>query len=359
MARQSDAPVKTFSIGFEEAEFNELPHAEEVARYYGTDHHAILVRPDSLSLVARVISHFDEPIGDSAAIPTFLVSQFARPHVTVCLTGDGGDELFGGYESFFQVQQTQWMDRVPRLARRLVSWVADSLPYSAYGKNFLRMASRGSSLERYIEANTMPYFLRRRLLGADWILPSSSDFFYRTFPDCVPVAAAGILAQAMYFEATAKLTGNMLVKADRMSMANSLEVRCPLLDVDVAALAAAIPHSLKIQGGKGKRILLKAFADRLPPGILARKKMGFGFPLSIWFRGPLREFLWDHLTSSKLVENGMIRGDFLPALLAEHQSGRRDNSHWLWQLLVLDLWFRDFEQTHVSGGPLTETAPCR
>jgi asparagine synthase (glutamine-hydrolysing) len=342
MARHSSEPVKTFSIGFEEAEFNELPYAAQVARHCGTDHHEILVRPDSVDLVSRIVRHFDEPFGDMAAVPTFLVSEFAVRHVKVCLTGDGGDELFGGYESFFQIERQQWMDRIPLFARGAISALADALPYSAYGKNFLHMMSRPSALERYFENNSAPYFLRNHLFRSPWTF-SAGEALRDAFPDCIPADDAGILSQAMYFESTAKLTGDMLVKVDRMSMANSLEVRCPMLDSELAELASRIPHAWKIQNGAGKKILLKAMGDRLPASILTRSKMGFGVPIRHWFRGPLRELLWDNLTGARFQNRGIVEPEFLKTMLEEHQSGRRDNSNWLWILLMLEMWFREFE----------------
>jgi asparagine synthase (glutamine-hydrolysing) len=359
MARQSAEPIKTFSIGFEEAEFNELPYAAEMAHHSKTEHREMLVRPDSLDLLPRIVRHFDEPFGDTSAIPTFLVSEFASQYVKVCLSGDGGDELFAGYESISHVQRQHWMDRIPQFVRGAISRAADGLPYSAYGKNYLRMISRSSALERYFELNTTPYFLCRLLLRPDWINPTDGAFFRDTFPDCLPPDSAGILAKALYFEATAKLAGDILVKVDRMSMANSLEVRCPLLDSELTELASRIPHAWKIRGGLGKRILLRALGDRLPPAVLKRKKMGFGVPLSVWFRGPLREFLWDHLTGSVFLNRGIVSPDFLESMLREHQSGRRNNSHWLGLLLMLELWFRNFE-SHGTGPstPLAEMSPC-
>lgn len=352
MALQSSAPVKTFSIGFEEAEFNELPYARQVAERYGTEHHEIIVRPDAISLTERLMRHFDEPFGDSSAIPTYLVSEFAARHVKVALTGDGGDELFGGYESFFAVDRLRKLDRMPQSLRRLIGWAAGRLPYSAYGKNFLRMISRPSALERYFELNYSPYFLRRRLLEPEWMLPSDEAFLRAAFPGCLVPNGADILTQAMYFEATAKLTGDMLVKVDRMSMANSLEVRSPMLDQELADVAARIPHRWKLQGGSGKRILIKALGDRLPPELLTRPKRGFGVPLAAWFRGPLRPMLWDHLNGKQFLERGIVRPDFMRTLLEEHDSGRRDNSHWLWTLLMLEIWFRQWPEVRRSPAGL-------
>lgn len=348
MAMQSAEPVKTFSIGFEEAAFNELPYAAQVARQYGTEHHEILVKPDCVDLVNRLVRHFDEPFGDSSAIPTYLVSEFAARHVKVCLTGDGGDELFAGYESFFALQKVRKFDGVPQGVRRALSWVAGQLPYSAYGKNYLRMISRSNELERYFELNYTPYFLREQLLADEWMLPADAAYLRRTFAGCLASNGADILTHALYFEATAKLTGDMLVKVDRMSMAASLEVRCPLLDHELAELAMQIPHSWKMRGGRGKDILIRAVGDRLPAELLNRPKKGFGVPLSIWFRGSLKEFLWDHLRSRKFLERGIVSPEFVEHLLQEHASGRRDNNHWLWMLLMLELWFREFD---LSGDP--------
>jgi len=358
MARHSSEPVRTFSIGFEEAEYNELPWAAQVARHCHTDHHEILVRPDSVDLVSRIIRYFDEPFGDMAAVPTYLVSEFAAQHVKVCLTGDGGDELFGGYESFFRVAGHQWMDRIPEFARAATSAVADLLPYRTYGKNYLRMMSRPTALQRYFENNSAPYYLRRNLLREEWIVPSGELYLREAFPDCIPPDDAGTMSQAMYFESTARLTGDMLPKVDRMSMANSLEVRCPMLDYELAELAARIPHSWKIRNGSGKAILLEALGDRLPPPILTRPKMGFDVPVAIWFRGPLRELLWDSLTGSRFLDRGIVSARFLRAMLREHQSGRRDNAHWLWILLMLEMWFRQFETPSAAPASTAHLTPC-
>ncbi|MEO7653014.1 MAG: asparagine synthase (glutamine-hydrolyzing) [Bryobacteraceae bacterium] len=340
MALQSPEPVKTFSIGFEESAFNELPYAAMVAKMYRTEHHEIVVKPDAISLIQRLVRHFDEPFADTSAIPTFIVSEFAAQHVKVALSGDGGDELFDGYDSLLAMQRLRKLDLIPGVARSLLSWAADQLPYSAYGKNYLRMISRPTALDRYFEFNYTPYFLRKRLLQAKWVPPADAAFLQRMLPHCFLPGDASIVSQAVYFESTANLTGDMLVKVDRMSMANSLEVRCPLLDHHLAELAATIPHAWKLRDGRGKYILRQALGGRLPPALLQRGKMGFGVPLGSWYRGPLREFLWDHLTSKQFGERGIVSPEFLKELLEEHQSGRRDNQHWLSMLLMLELWYR-------------------
>jgi asparagine synthase (glutamine-hydrolysing) len=343
MARQSREPVKTFSIGFEEATYNELPYAAMVAKQYGTDHHEIVVHPDSAALLEKVTRFSDEPFGDEACIPTYIVSEFAAQHVKVVLTGDGGDELFAGYESFFAIERMRWADRIPRPLRSALAAFAEALPYSAYGKNFAWAVSRPSALDRYFEMNSAPHFLRRRLLDPAWAPPADTAWLRQTFRDCLLPEGSDVLSQAIYFEATAKLTGDMLVKVDRMSMANSLEVRCPLLDHELAALAFKIPHRWKLQNGHGKHIFVEALGNRLPSELLHRQKMGFSFPLSVWFRGELRTLLWDHLTGRAFTDRGIASPEFVRHLLAEHDSGRRDNSHWLYMLLMLELWFRDMD----------------
>jgi asparagine synthase (glutamine-hydrolysing) len=342
MARQSSDPVQTFSIGFEEAAVNELPYAAQVARHYKTSHREITVRPDSVALVGKLVEHFDEPFADAAAIPTLIMSEFARTRVKVALSGDGGDELFAGYPSFQRVEKLRAWDRVPGPLRRLGSRIADWLPYSAYGKNYLHAVTRPDALERYFDTG-YPYFMARQLLAPEWLPPADTAFLRRALPDCFLPQGGDPLSQAMYFEATANLTGDMLVKVDRMSMAASLEVRCPLLDHKLAEFTQRIPNSWKLNNGRGKRILLKALGDRLPPEVMNRPKMGFSVPIAEWFRGPLREMLHDTLLSKRLAERGIISPGFVRTLLSEHERGRRDNYYWLWALIMLELWFRHVE----------------
>ncbi|MEO8099712.1 MAG: asparagine synthase (glutamine-hydrolyzing) [Acidobacteriota bacterium] len=356
MALQSSEPVKTFSIGFEENKFNELPYARMIAEKYKTDHHEIVVRPDAIDLVSKLIHHFDEPFGDSSAIPTYIVSQFAAKEVKVVLTGDGGDELFAGYDTFFQADRLRNYDRVPGVAKKFLGAIAGALPYSAYGKNYLRMISRPTSLERYFEGTYSPYFLRQQLLRPEWMLPTDEAHLRSTFTHCLAEEGRDILTQALVFEATSKLTGDMLVKVDRMSMANSLEVRCPLLDYVLADLAATIPTAWNMKNGAGKQMFVKAMGERLPSALVNRPKQGFGVPLAAWFRGPLRSFVRDHLIGGRCCQRGIVSPEFLTHLLDEHDSGRRDNHHWMWTLLMLELWFREWESTSPTRMPAAGTA---
>jgi asparagine synthase (glutamine-hydrolysing) len=355
MALQSKEPVKTFSIGFEESAYNELGYAAMVARKYATDHHEILVKPDSVSLVTKLVRHYDEPFADSSAIPTYIVSEFTARHVKVALSGDGGDELFAGYPTIGTIEKYRFLDAVPAPLRKAVSWSAGLLPYSAYGKNFLRAIGSPSALDRYFNQNYSAYFLRQRMLKPDWMLPGDAVFLRRLLPDNFPPEGADVLAAAMYFEATANLTGDMLVKVDRASMAASLEVRCPMLDHKFAEFAAGIPTNWKWRDGKGKRILLEALGDRLPVELLTRPKMGFGVPIELWFRGPLRGMIHDHLLGRTFLERGIVSESFVRYLLREHESGRRGNQHAIYSLLMLELWYRNLEEPIASPD---SAVPC-
>lgn len=357
MARQSSAPVKTFSIGFAEQEANELPWAKLVAEAYKTEHHEVVLKPDVADLTSRVVWLLDEPMGDTAVIPTFLVSEVARQHVKVALSGDGGDELFGGYTSFQSMQDLAWADRVPSVLRRLTGSIAKALPYAARGKNYLSMISRLSSLERYWEFNYAPRATLQRLLNSEWLL-DLDERGLRSGPlgkFCLP-PGTDVVTQAMYFETAANLISGMLVKSDRMSMGASLEVRSPLLDHKLAELAIPLAHRWKMRDGRSKYILIRALGDRLPPALLTRKKMGFAFPLDVWFRGALRPMLRDHLQSRSFAERGIASPQAIEAMIAEHELGRRDNSSRLWSLLILELWFRQLSSPYHPAGTTTGAA---
>jgi asparagine synthase (glutamine-hydrolysing) len=343
MALQSSEPVRTFSIGFKESAFNELPFAAEVAKRYRTDHHEIVVEPDSVALASRLASHFGEPFGDSSAIPTYIVSEWAARYVKVALSGDGGDEIFGGYTRLADVKHLRKFDRIPQFVRKAVSRLADRLPYSALGKNYLRMMSRTTPMERYLERNYVSYYLRRECLNSNWMLPAESGFLMRKLDRYLLPAGTDDLTQAMHFESSANLVGDLLVKVDRMSMANSLEVRCPLLDQELAEFAATIPNEWKVTPQGGKRILVRALADRLPVSVFERPKMGFGVPLDDWLRGPLRSLVQDTLFSSRSLSRGIVAAPFLEKLIDEHQSRRRENGPFIWSLLMLEMWFEEFE----------------
>jgi asparagine synthase (glutamine-hydrolysing) len=344
MARRSGRPVQTFSIGFDEERFNELPHARRVAEFLGTDHHEMVVRPDALGMLDRLIWHFDEPFADSSAIPTWYVSEMARQHVTVVLSGDGGDELFGGYDRYLPHPRVASFDRVaPGVGRAVAAATWRALPHGARGKNFLRHVARDAR-GRYLDSVTFYHADERAaLLSPDvrarlgaW---EAEAFFRAPFDrlDGLPFPA-----QMMAFDFETYLPEDCLTKVDRMSMAHSIESRVPLLDHQVVEFAATLPAAMKIQAGRRKH-LLKQLAYRLVPReMLDRPKQGFGVPIGHWFRGSLRDVFGDILSAPSTRQRGYFNTAFVDRMLQEHLSGKREHSLRLWQLVVFELWHRQY-----------------
>jgi asparagine synthase (glutamine-hydrolysing) len=344
MAQRSSRPVKTFAIGFDEERYNELPHARRVAEHLGTEHHEMIVRPDALGILERLIWHFDEPFADSSAIPTWYVSQIAGQHVTVVLSGDGGDELFGGYDRYLPHPRVTSFDRMlPGIGRALAAATWRALPHGMRGKNFLRHVARDPQ-GRYLDSISFYHRDERdALLSADvkarlegW---DAEAHFRQPFGR---LSGLPLTAQMMAFDFETYLPEDCLTKVDRMSMAHSIESRVPLLDHLVVEFAASLPVSMKIQAGRRKH-LLKQLAFRLVPReILDRPKQGFGVPIGHWFRGSLRDVFGDILKSPTTRQRGYFDSAFVDRLLDEHLSGRRDHSLRLWQLLVFELWHRQY-----------------
>ena len=333
MSLQSTSPVKTFSQALKTPPSVNLGTRALVANKYHTDHHELIVPEDEARLIGvieRLIVHFGEPFADSSAIPTYLLCELAAQHVKVLLSGDGGDELFAGYEVFGEAQRMHALDYVPRSLRRIIGVISDKLPYSAYGKNYLRMVSLPTPLERYFEHICVPYFLRENALRHEWMLPAEKAYYTESLSDFLLPYGAGLLAQAIHFATTSALVSDMLCKVYCSSMAHALEVRCPFLDHELAELAGSIPNAWKLRNGKGKQIIFQAWGDRFPAELFVRPKMGFAAPVSHWLRGILREYLHDHLESARFVGRDRVSPKFLRELFAEHDSLRRDNSRWLW-----------------------------
>jgi len=344
MAEAASRPVKTFSIGFDEPQYDELQHARTVARHFGTEHHELIVRPDALSILDRLVSHFDEPFADSSAIPTWYVSEVARRHVTVVLSGDGGDELFGGYDRYVPHPRVARFDRLaPPVARHLAGFVWPHLPHGARGKNFLRHVSRDDD-GRYLDS--IAFFQpdeKRSLYSADlrrslgrW---DSEQAISGRFARFASLPAQG---RMMSVDFETYLPEDVLTKVDRMSMAHSIESRVPLLDNEVIDFAATLPAAMKIHGGRRKHILKEAARPLLPPAILDRKKQGFGVPVGLWFRGGLAHVFSDVLDSPRTRQRGYFEPSFVARLVREHLTGRRDHALRLWQLLMFELWHRQY-----------------
>ena len=354
MSEVSSARVKTFSIGFDEPAFDELEHARRVAHHFGTEHHELVVKPDGVGILDQLIAHFDEPFADSSAIPTWYVSEMARRHVTVVLSGDGGDELFGGYERYLPHPRVVAFDRYsPRALRRVAAIAAAGLPHGVRGKNFLRHVGRneqGRYLDaiRFFGADEKPALLTREVQQA-MDGPDPETRLARHFER---FAGLPWPSQMMRFDAETYLPEDVLTKVDRMSMAHSIESRVPLLDNEVIAFASALPAALKIKNGRRKHILKEVAATLVPRDILDRKKQGFGVPLGSWFRGNLRELFADTLLSPRSLQRGYFQPAFVRRIVDEHLAGTRDHTLRLWQLVVFEKW----QQQYVNSFPLSTPA---
>jgi len=351
MSEVSSEPVKTFSIGFSDPRFSELPKARLVAQRFGTDHHEMIVEPQHAELLTDLVAHFDEPFADPSALPTYHVSKLARESVKVALSGDGGDELFVGYTMFQGLELARLAGRAPRWLRegtiravneipsvgrpdwndRVAQWrtrLSDTFapPADAYRS---KLASPGlGSLGRFLSAE-----LRRELAAHN---P------YATIDRALrESSAAGIghpLDPYLHAALTVTLAGDMLVKVDRMSMANSLEVRVPLLDHVLLELVASIPVAQRFRHWRLKGLLKDCMADVLPAETLAQGKTGFNVPLAAWFRGDLQPFAREVLTSPRARERGLLDVDAIEQLLGHHAGGQRNLGTTIWSLLMFELW---------------------
>ncbi|MFL5575233.1 MAG: asparagine synthase (glutamine-hydrolyzing) [Gemmatimonadaceae bacterium] len=352
MARATRQPVLTFSIGFDEPEFNEAPHAAAVAKAIGTKHTQLIVRPDVDALVEEVIRAFDEPFADSSALPTFLVSRLAREHVTVALSGDGGDELFGGYTRYAELLGRRELGPAP--LRAALGGVGRRLPHGAFGRN--RLIDLGRTRRgRYAATVAFPLATNEGgVLRPDLarLARPMDRLLERWFAEA---AGRDFLTQMTFVDLMTYLPGDILTKVDRMSMATSLEARVPLLDRKVAEFAATLPAHLKQRDGTGKWILRRAIEGIVPREVLEKPKQGFAVPLVRWFRGPLRHRVDALLRPDSPIYDYADRSA-VARVAAEHQAGRRDHSHQLWRLLALDLWLQCLARGELAlpsagGGP--------
>jgi asparagine synthase (glutamine-hydrolysing) len=333
MAQLVPGRVKTFSIGFEEASHNEAPHAALVAREIGTEHTELIVRPDADSLIDSVVTGFDEPFGDSSALPTYLVSQMAREQVTVALSGDGGDELFGGYTRYAELLTRR---ELPPFARHALRRVVEHLPQGTRGRN--RLLDMGRTLQgRYAATVAAPARVREGGMLSETLAQRVGPMDALLSAAFAPMAGRDLLAQMTAVDLVTYLPGDILTKVDRMSMSVSLEARVPLLDHHVVEFAMALPSRLKQRDGVGKWVLREAIRDLVPARVLAHPKQGFGVPLRRWFRDEIGHRLDALLEPSARIGPYVDRAT-VERMVREHRAGRRDHSHLLWRLVALELW---------------------
>jgi asparagine synthase (glutamine-hydrolysing) len=350
----SSSRIKTFSIGFDSKSFDELPYAMLVAERYDTDHHELTVGTNIADILDKSVWAADEPFADPSALPMYLVSELTRQSVTVALTGDGGDEAFGGYRRYYGIKFAEWYDRVPKLLRsRVLGPIASRLPESG------QKIDRVSQLKRFtIPATANP---EERYVGWLQIFPQSlkgtaySEEFASLLDDCGrasdPMLEAFVEVQdldrtqaAQWVDTMTYLPNDLMVKADRMSMAHGLELRSPFLDHELLEFAATIPTRMKVNGFKTKWVLKKAFENDLPQQIISRPKEGFTPPVADWIRGDLRKLAEYSILDTDSNISKLFRSEYLERLMGDHLSGRVDSTNRIWSLMCLESWSRQFER---------------
>ena len=339
-ARLTTEPVKTFSIGFADAEYDESSHARVVARHLGTDHHELVLEPDALDIVDDLAWYLDEPFGDTSAIPTYMVSKLAAEHVTVVLSGDGGDELFGGYDKYV-VEARERGYQVPAALRRVLGTVSKTMPDGMRGRNFLRHFSL-TGADRYLDAVTL--FRRdakQRLFRREVFAELSAFDPYAEVDRHLAHTPDHWLSALQYLDVKGYLPLDILTKVDRMSMGHSIEARVPLLDHVLVEFAATIPPDLKLHGQTTKYIFKQAMRGILPDAVIDRPKHGFAVPLGRWFRGQLGPFVRDLLLSETSQRRGLFNRAHIEQLLTRFGQGRPLDFE-LWTLISFELWCRTF-----------------
>ncbi|MCE5234153.1 MAG: asparagine synthase (glutamine-hydrolyzing) [Mizugakiibacter sp.] len=353
MSRMLAQPVKTFSIGFAEARFNELEDARLIARHCGTEHHELKVAPDAVELAHDLAWYLDEPFADSSAIPTYLVAKMAAGSVKMVLTGDGGDELAAGYKryAYHLALQSLGILRGPAavaldLSGRVIAGIR--------GQRFRRVAERlrQSFPESYLSSVAM---IRPALAGELLCHPRRDADHYVALASHF-AGGGSELDRILSGDVASYLLDDILVKVDRMTMANSLEARAPLLDHHLFEFMARLPDAMKLRGLRGKRLLRQVARRWLPPAALDKPKQGFSIPLADWFRGPLRGLVGDLIESRAFRERGLLRPDAARRLLAQHAAGQADHAEPLWQVLMLELWARRYLDAPLAQVPLAEAA---
>jgi asparagine synthase (glutamine-hydrolysing) len=347
MALNSQSPVKTCSIGFDEKKFNETEFAKEVADKYHTEHHEFMVHQNVADNLANIVAYFDEPFADPSLVPTYFVSQLARQQVTVAIAGDGGDEVFAGYEKYTtDATENSLRHRFPEFIRKkLFPKLANLLALSnatlcRKGKTLLTSLSHDPAMGFY--------FTNAQIEDRQWqqlVKPEINAALGDYHPSNLTLEAYAKsdgpdhLAKILYTDMKTYLPGGILVKVDRMSMANSLEVRAPLLDKDMVEFAATLPSGMKFKNGEKKHILKEAFKPLLPDGILYRKKMGFSVPLASWFRNEIKTIAQRHLIDDVKGLSTIFKQTQIQSMWDEHQSGKADHGAVLWSMLMFEMWY--------------------
>jgi asparagine synthase (glutamine-hydrolysing) len=344
----SPEPVQTFSIGFPIADFDETHYAAEVAKHLGTRHTRLEVQPDAVEIIDQLAWFYDEPFGDSSAVPTFYLSKLTRENVTVALSGDGGDELFAGYDRYRALWMSQLMQRYFPVHRIPGVSLMQRLPDSNRRQSIVRKAKRffeaagQPAARRYLNwLQIFPESLRASLYRDEFVetLPGNDPF---EFLESVWAQSAGrdVVTRASTADILSYLPCDLCTKVDIASMSNALEVRQPMLDYRLVELAASLPVSMKFRGRKGKLILQAAFGDLIPASIFKRTKMGFGIPIANWFRNELKPMVHETLLGDDSRLQTYFRREVIQSLVTAHENGSQNHGYRLWNLLMLEKWLR-------------------
>jgi asparagine synthase (glutamine-hydrolysing) len=356
MAQQSSRPVKTFSIGFEEDAYNELPYARAVAARWETDHHEFVVKPDAVEIFPDLVWHYNEPYADSSAIPTYYLAKMTRQHVTVALNGDAGDENFAGYGRYAGHALSSRYDAVPRAVRRAVGAAARALPEwgilrGAYRRGRRFLAAGGDDAERrYLRWIALyPEDFKRRMYTTEFSAAMAGHDSFDLALASYDARSRSLVDAVLGLDVATYLPDDLLVKVDIATMAHALEARAPMVDHVFMEFAASLPSHLKLRGLTTKYLLKRAARPLLPDAVIDRPKMGFGVPIDRWLRHEMREMTHDVLLSRRAIERGIFDGGAVRRLLDEHQSGRFQWHLQIWALLFLEMWFRRFIDTREAA----------
>jgi asparagine synthase (glutamine-hydrolysing) len=351
MAKLSGRPVKTFSIGFEEKEFDELSYARIVSDHFGTEHHEFIVEPNAIEILPKLVWHYNEPFADSSAIPTYYVAKMTKDYVKVVLTGDAGDENFAGYPRYLRSKWLIFFLKLPKILRRdlLPPFLKMIAQFHWREKTFNRLAAYIESISsnqarNYAEQVKIFNAGEKGSLYSPEFMEAmgSIDSFEYLLSKFEEAETEDLIEQLLYLDINTYLPEDLLVKMDIATMANSLEARVPFLDHHFMEFIATIPPRLKLKGTVTKYILKEAFSDFLPQPILTREKMGFGVPVSRWFRDELRDYVYEILLEPRTLNRGYFKREGVERLLKDHIELRYDHSSRIWALLFLEVWFRVF-----------------
>ena len=345
MAQNTSQPIKTFSVGFENAEYDETKYARMVADRYSTDHHVFVVQPDAIEMLPKLVHHYNEPFADSSAVPSFCLAELASQHVTVALNGDGGDEAFVGYGRYRSMESLSKFDHIPGEIRHIAAGIIKHLPIPGWKrkrrKRFAKHLVGDSQAPQHRYAFAITSFGDDHKVNAygeamqSFLENSALDLLHPYFE-----RAEDLVVGANWADIHVYLPDDLMVKVDIATMAHSLESRSPLLDHKFMEWALTLPENYVLSKQDTKAIFKKAMEPYLPKEVLYRPKMGFGCPVDHWFRNELKEMAYDVLLSDKCISRGIIKREFVSNMLEEHCKSNKNHSTRLWSLLMLELWFR-------------------